>query len=150
MSDKKVRYPAGGKLTLHTRFGDTYPVLCPNGGCTDYDHNLTLSRQAILSKPWIGGREQQLKARTVFLIDADENGSNGLVWSRENNVDGDITEFDRGGTHQTAITIPSDKQLPVIVGGKVSLNMQTSTTSDSRWGLVAIAKIENAYVTQAK
>ena len=148
VSKKKIRYAGGGPLSLHVDFADTYPLLCPTGGCVDYNHHTVLSRLALYKKGPIDARAAEITVRTVVLLDTHESGKNGIVWEKAHPTESSIEERILATKETARITLAPDTRYPVIIGGAVKLNMQTSGYDDSTWVLAALAKIENAYVEE--
>lgn len=147
ISKKSIRYPEGGELTLRADFGDTYPMLCPNGACADIPHNGVLLRYLDYSKPLINGRDARMDVRAEFVIDENASGSNGFVWKREGTTGKGFDDRDEAGKETTRIRLDA-KPRQLIFGSELKMNVQTSTTSASRWRVAAPVMIENAYVTQ--
>lgn len=147
VSKKSVRYPAGGEVTFRADFAPTYPVTCPNGACADFPRNAVLQRFLDLSKPAFGGRSAEMKMRAVVLLDTSETGSNGFVWDHSNATDTKFDDRDEAGKQTTKIRLDATPR-PLIFGGSMKLNVQTSTTSESRLFGYALTFLENAYVTE--
>ena len=146
VSKKKIRYADGGPLTLRVDFGDTYPALCPGGACADYDHNMLLARLARFKKGPISSRAAEMKTRTAVLLKGNEPGINGLVWEKVDSFESNVTERMQAGKEKGDVTLLKDNSYPIIFGGEVDLNMQTSGADESMWHAIAVAKIDNAYL----
>ncbi len=149
VSQKQIRFAdGGGELTLHADFGDPYSILCPGGACADFDHNMVLARLSDFKKAGFGARDAEMVTRTAFLIDTDSNGSNGIQWLRNSTFSSAINERLQAGKESAKIRVTGGTPYNVILGGSVKMNVQTSGPGNTSWLVVAIAKIDNAYVTR--
>jgi len=147
-SRKKIRNPQGGELTLYGRFGDTLPKVCGDIACADFQANQVVSRLLDLSKPLFGGRSADVAVRAALVIDNDgAAGTNGLVWEKKGTTD---TRFeDRVTAVDGSKRIRLDNSGTYIhFGGGVTMNAQTSTTSQTRWWMFGLMFVENAYLTE--
>jgi hypothetical protein len=147
-SKKQIRNPKGGELTLQASFGDTLSKVCGNTDCADFTHYQVLARQLDLSKPFFEPRSAEVSVRAAFVIDNNgESGGNGMVWSKNDKTD---TRFeDQFTARNESKRIRLDNSGTYIhFGGGITINAQTSTTSDTHWHLFGLIFIENAYLTE--
>ncbi len=148
VSRKKIRYPEGGELTLHAAFGDTYPILCPQGACADYRPNMVLWRWSNFREKGFGTRPAELTPRTFFLLDKAREGSNGFVWEKTHTFSSEVNDRVTAGDESKRVRLDQGAAYPLILGGAVTINMQTSGLAASRWSAVAMAKVDNAYLSR--
>ena len=147
VSKKGIRYPAGGDLTFRVDFGDTLPTVCPGGGCAEFYPNAVMRRLLDLSKPTFGGRSAELAVRSAVLLDTSENGSNGFVWERGGTTDTKFDDWEEASQKTKKVRLDATPR-NFIFGGRLKMNAQTSSTSNTRWWAYALTYLENAYVTE--
>lgn len=149
VSKKKIRYDGTGELTLNADFADTLPIICPGGACSDYDPYSVLIRYTDFKKGGVDSRSGKLDTRTVLLLNGNEEGKNGIVWERSGGFDGNLSERYQSGNHSSAkVTMSRDNPVPIVFGGQVDVNLQTSTLADSSLHVVALMKLANAYLSK--
>jgi hypothetical protein len=145
VSNKVIHFPQGGEVGFHVDFADTYRTLCPHADCAEFPPNSVLMRTTDFSKS-PANRDAELKARTVVLLDNAHTGSNGFVWNKDNSTGGALDEIFSAAKETKRITLEKNGKYHMIVGGWAKLNVQTSGFGETFYRVVAVAKIDNAYV----
>jgi len=147
-SRKEIRCPQGGQLTLGVELGDTYPIVCPSGACSDHSPFVLLKRGSEFKKGGIGSRDARMTTRAAVVLGTDEKSNNGIIWKRDSLFSSPIDERVEVRKESAPVTLEANHPYRLIFGGETDLDIQTSGANASSFLTDAVVVLSNAYLGQ--
>lgn len=145
-SKKEIRYPQGGQLTLGVDLGDTLPIVCPGGACSDHSPYVLLSRRSEFKKGGVNARDARMNTRAAVVLGSDEKSNNGIVWKRNGLFSSPIDERDEIRKDSAPVTLEANQAYKLIFGGETDLDIQTSGANASPFLTSGVVVLRNAYL----
>lgn len=145
-SKKEIRYPQGGQLTLGADLGDTLPIVCPGGACSDHSPYVLLSRRSEFKKGGVNSRDARMNTRAAVVLGSDEKSNNGIVWKRDSLFSSPIDERVEIRKDSAPVTLEANQAYKLIFGGETEVDIQTSGANASPFLTSGVVVLHNAYL----